>query len=169
MRCQSLTSKGSECKLKVKKGYNKYCYRHFMNPLTTSRKFISRFATLVHDLAEDMANRLPKMHGCTNNTCTYCKVQLTKDNQSSDHVIRLVKDSRINPLTNLSNFTVPCCKSCNSQQIGQKNPVFTDKDISVRYHLDCEDEIYERLEIIKREMMIIDELVQNSRLCAQRF
>jgi hypothetical protein len=162
-KCESLTSKGSECKKNARTNES-YCHIHIKNPLTTSKKFLNRFPTLVHDLGEDMANRLPKIQGCQNNTCTYCSVILTKDNWSVDHVIRLVKDSRINPLTNLSNFTVPCCKTCNSQQIGQQRPVFTEKDITIKYRLDCEDEIYERLENIKLEMMRIDELVQNSQL-----
>jgi hypothetical protein len=162
-QCESFTAKGKTCNLNAKNGHI-FCYRHVNNPLTTSRKFLSRHTTLVHDLAEDVANRLPRTHGCQNNVCTYCKVILTKDNKSVDHVIRLVKNCRINPLTNLSNVTFPCCKTCNSQQQGQKIQIFTESDVTVRYKLDCEDELHEGLELIKRIMTRMDRLVQNAKL-----
>ena len=168
MQCESSTVKGTRCKNKVIKN-ECFCRVHVNKPLTTSRKFIMRLATLVHDLAEDISNKIGSVESATVPvcTCTYCEIELTKDNRSRDHVVRLVQNSRISPLTNLSNVTVPCCKTCNSKQIGQKNQ--PQGEVSVRYKLDCEDELNEYLDRLKHIMLEIDSLVQKSKLIELEF
>jgi hypothetical protein len=151
--CEALTLRGHKCKNKAKPGTNT-CATHTRTLVTLTKKFLGRLGTLIHDAAEDLINRLPRhetpvLPDVKHDECYYCKEALTKHTRSRDHVVRMITNCRINPLTNLSNVTVPCCKSCNSRQIGQKNPVFTDADITVRYEFEYEDELNEIFDQIR--------------------
>ncbi len=152
-RCSALTTKGAQCRNNVP------CRCHGVH--MASGKFMSRFSTLVREAAGDMTRRLPDDGSIRGDNCYYCNSGLTKDNRSVDHVIQLVSKSRINPLTNLSNFTVPCCKTCNSRHIGQKNPgIFGDMlKVTKRYKFEREDELNEKFDQLKALMQDIQTII----------
>lgn len=161
-QCTGVTAKGCRCKNKVK-GCGVLCKKHIEKQ--GSRNFIGRFGTLVHDAGVDLVNRLPRnweIEEEFQNTCQYCKMTLTKDTRSKDHVMRLVSKSRINPLTNLSHVTVPCCRSCNSSQKGQKDPMFTESDVTTRYKIEREDELNEEFENLRRIMERIQNIINTT-------
>ncbi len=166
--CEALTLRGHKCKNKAKPGTNT-CAKHSETPQTPklTKKFVGRFGTLVHDGGEDLINRLPPGKvppGVKQDECYYCKEALTKHTRSRDHVVRMTTNCRINPLTNLSNVTVPCCRSCNSQQKGQKNPVFTEEDITTRYEFEYENELNEIFDQIKVLMERGQKLINTGRI-----
>lgn len=163
-QCTAVTSKGSRCKHNTLSDTG-MCKTH--EKKRGSRNFIGRFSTLIHDAAVDIVNRLPRNwdnEAEYQNTCQYCKQTLTKDSRSKDHVMRLVTNSRISPLTNLSHVTVPCCNTCNSSQIGQKNPVFTDSDVKIMYKIEREDELNEEFENLRVIMEKIQNIINTSNI-----
>lgn len=139
----------------------------FVNIIMT-RKFIGRYGTLMHALASDVVSKIPRSERITDadpERCYYCKEFLTKHTRTMDHVMRLVSNSSINPLTDLSPVTVPCCRTCNSRQVGQKvSPIFKDEDVRVRYKLDCEAELESDLAELKSIMHRIMERIEKSSL-----
>lgn len=160
--CECKTLKGTQCKKTAKKGETK-CHLHLKTPSTQSRKFLSRFSTLIHALSEDISKRIPIFHiECDENKCYYCKETLDKYTRTRDHIVNLVENSWFNNLTNLTNATVPCCRGCN-QKFGKKSKNLPFQ-ITTEYKFEREDELRALVIQLKDVMQKIQEIITSSRI-----
>ena len=164
--CECLTKKVTPCKIKPKDG-GKRCHVHLREP-KPSRKFLSRFSTLMHGMCEDISNRLPTRHvlHCDESVCYYCKEKLNEHTRTKDHMVNLVENSWFNKLTNLTNVTVPCCRSCN-QEKGKKK-VVVPLEVTEEYVFEREDELRELVKQLKDIMCKIQELILTSPITVRK-
>lgn len=164
--CECLTKKGTPCKIKPN-GENKRCHVHLREP-APPRKFLSRFSTLMHGMCEDISNRLPTSHTmkCDESVCYYCKEKLTEHTRTKDHMVNLVENSWFNKLTNLTNATVPCCRSCN-QKKGKKK-VVVPLEVTEEYVFEREDELRELVKQLKDIMYKIQALILTSPITVRK-
>lgn len=123
----------------------------------------NRVGTVLHDLGERTAKRVPySMVSLVGDNCVYCSIELTKYTRTKDHVVSLIENKRIRQLSNVSNFTVPCCRSCNSKK-GKKNvgsDLFQDQKIEYFYYDgDVLDSVCEEIEnVLKKSQRTADDL-----------
>jgi len=157
-RCESLTLNGNQCKNNARTN-EQFCSSH--SKPRKSGNFLGRFSTLMREIALDTVNLLPRTNSIESDhdICYYCKRFLTSTSRTEDHVMNLVKDGRINRLSNFSNVTVPCCRSCNSKYAKDptKRETFFNipEEMIVYYDMEKkdEDELYDILSQIKTLML----------------
>ncbi len=124
----------------------------------------TRFGTLIHDLGEKLGKRAPySKKPIEGNTCTYCGVELTKYTKTRDHPINIIENKRIRQLSNLSSFTVPCCRSCNCKK-GKKdfklfNGEILSEDEMILFHYD-QDLINETFNEIEQSIKKADTIIK---------
>ena len=165
-KCESKKANGKPCRNNALK--NQTCCGVHKKP-RKSGNFLGRMSTLMRELALDLVNCLPRTNTieADPDVCYYCKKFLTSNSKTEDHVMNLVKESRINRLSNFSNVTVPCCRSCNSRyakDTTKRDTFFNISDESIVYYdIDKkdEDELYETLSQIKTLMTKAQTIVNN--------
>lgn len=163
--CECITKNGTPCKIKPK-GENTRCNIHLKEP-APSRKFVSRFSTLMHAMSEDISKRIPKFHiECDETVCYYCKEKLNEHTRTRDHVINLVEKSWFNKLTNLTNATVPCCRGCN-QKKGKKK-VDVPLEVTEEYFFEREEELRELVKQLKTILHKIQEIILTSPMSVRK-
>lgn len=118
-----------------------------------------RLGTVIHDFGDRIAKRVPySLPSLNGNTCSYCGVELTaKYTKTKDHVTNLVENKRIKQLSNVSNFTVPCCRTCNSKK-GKKNVgymFFTESQV-INFYYDKRylDSVCDEIETVLKKAQI---------------
>jgi 5-methylcytosine-specific restriction endonuclease McrA len=157
--CECIKKDGTKCTKKPKDGFTK-CHVHIKGP-APSRKFISRFSTLMHAVSEDISKRLPKFEiDCDQTVCYYCKKKLEKYTRTKDHIVSLVENSWFNKLTNLTNATVPCCRGCNQRKGNKK--IDLPFEITEEYVFEREEELRDLVNQLKEIMRKIQEIILTS-------
>jgi hypothetical protein len=150
MLCEWVTVKGSRCKQHASIGKT-LCHAHSKSLVPSA----IRIGTVLRDIGQWLAGIVLFMHRIKvmeieTRECFYCKKILTKENRTKDHVTNFVKDKRIKQISNISNFTVSCCDTCNSKKGGKSfeefhgrpiEEVLSDKIENVYYDLEAVDEI----------------------------